>query len=170
MSGLGGNRRVLIPLLALQVLCILFLLAESILDLFSIELEQILGTKSVLEVVVVAVLICGAIYTAMELRRLSARNAKVEDQLRAASGAFADLLDDHFSDWGLTPAERDVALMAIKGLSIAEIAGVRGAAEGTVKAQCNRIYKKAGVTGRQQLLALFVEEMLADPLLERPDA
>lgn len=168
MPASAANRGVLIPLLALQVLCILFLLAESVLDVFGIELEDILGTKSVLELVVVAVLICGAVYTAVELRRLSARNAKVEDQLRAASGAFAELLEDHFTQWGLTEAERDVALMAIKGLSIAEIASVRGAAEGTVKAQSNRIYKKAGVTGRQQLLALFVEEMLADPLLERP--
>ncbi len=166
MDPLTGKRRVLVPLLLLQVLCILFLLLESGLDIFGVELEELLGTQSFLELIVVGVLICGAAYTALELRRLTRRNAKVEEQLRAASGAFAELLDEHFVEWALTEAERDVALMAIKGLSIAEIAQVRGAAEGTVKAQCNRIYKKAGVTGRQQLLALFVEELLAEPLVK----
>jgi DNA-binding NarL/FixJ family response regulator len=58
-----------------------------------------------------------------------------------------------------------VALFAIKGLSIAEIARVRHTKEGTIKAQCNAIYVKAGVTGRQQLLSLFIEGLMADQLM-----
>lgn len=37
-----------------------------------------------------------------------------------------ELLNDRFAQWGLTPAEADVALFAIKGLSTAEIAALRG--------------------------------------------
>ena len=37
-------------------------------------------------------------------------------------------------------------------------------APGTVKAQCNKIYGKAGVTGRAQLLSLFIEELMIDGL------
>jgi hypothetical protein len=36
-------------------------------------------------------------------------------------------------------------------MSTAEIAALRSTSEGTVKAQTNAIYRKAGVTGRSQL-------------------
>jgi DNA-binding CsgD family transcriptional regulator len=71
-----------------------------------------------------------------------------------------EVLEEKFSEWSLTPAERDVALFAIKGLSTAEIAGVRSTSEGTVKAQTNAIYRKAGVSGRPQLLSLFIEDLI----------
>jgi DNA-binding CsgD family transcriptional regulator len=70
-----------------------------------------------------------------------------------------------FEDWGLTAAERDVALFALKGLSIAEIADLRQTSQGTVKAQTNAIYRKAGVSGRPQLLSLFVDELMDSPAL-----
>ncbi|MDP6952768.1 MAG: LuxR C-terminal-related transcriptional regulator [Alphaproteobacteria bacterium] len=70
------------------------------------------------------------------------------------------MLEEHFDRWALTPSERDVALLAIKGLSITEIAGVRETKEGTIKAQCNAVYRKAGVSGRPQLLSVFIEELL----------
>ncbi|MGB1147708.1 MAG: helix-turn-helix transcriptional regulator, partial [Alphaproteobacteria bacterium] len=56
--------------------------------------------------------------------------------------------------------ERDVALFAIKGSSIAEISELRGTKEGTIKAQLNAIYRKADVTGRPQLISYFIEGML----------
>ncbi|NNF80954.1 MAG: hypothetical protein HKN05_23270 [Rhizobiales bacterium] len=43
------------------------------------------------------------------------------------------------------------------GLSLAEIADIRNTKQGTIKTQCNAIYQKAGVTGRPQLLSLFIE-------------
>ena len=73
-----------------------------------------------------------------------------------------DLLAASFEDWGLTPAEKDVALFAIKGLSTPEIATLRCTSEGTVKAQTNAIYRKAGVSGRAQLLSLFIEDLMRD--------
>jgi DNA-binding CsgD family transcriptional regulator len=87
---------------------------------------------------------------------------QAEERLRRASGAFMELLDERFSEWGLTKAEADVALFAIKGLSTAEIAGLRQTSEGTVKAQTNAIYRKAGVSGRSQLLSLFIEDLMRD--------
>ena len=92
------------------------------------------------------------------------RNKLMEVQLRAASGAFMDLLYERFQEWGLTPAEADVALFAIKGLSTQDIANLRGVSEGTVKAQTNAIYRKAGVTGRPQLLSQFLDDLISTPL------
>jgi DNA-binding NarL/FixJ family response regulator len=49
-------------------------------------------------------------------------------------------------------------------MSTAEIATLRNTSEGTVKAQTNAIYRKAGVTGRPQLLSLFIEDLMrSDP-------
>ncbi|MGB1082547.1 MAG: helix-turn-helix transcriptional regulator, partial [Alphaproteobacteria bacterium] len=59
-----------------------------------------------------------------------------------------------------SPSESDVALFAIKGSSIAEIARMRGTKDGTIKAQLNAIYRKAGVTGRPQLISFFIDEMV----------
>ena len=92
------------------------------------------------------------------------RNKLMEAQLRAASGAFMDLLYERFQEWGLTPAEADVALFAIKGLSTQDIANLRGVSEGTVKAQTNAIYRKAGVTGRPQLLSQFLDDLISMPI------
>jgi len=80
-----------------------------------------------------------------------------------------DLLEEKFDIWALTAAERDVALFSIKGLSTAEIAALRDTSEGTVKAQTNAIYRKAGVSGRPQLLSLFIEDLMQGPVTDRPD-
>ena len=108
-------------------------------------------------------LLLGVILGWMVLRRTLARNTLMHDQLRLASGAFREVMEERFVEWGLTPAERDVALFAIKGMSIQEIAGLRDVSEGTIKAQTNAIYRKAGVTGRPQLLALFLDELIEMP-------
>ena len=102
------------------------------------------------------------------LRRALRDRHRAEEQLRRASGAFADLLQERFQEWGLTPSEKDVALFAIKGMSTAEIASLRSTSEGTVKAQTNAIYRKAGVTGRPQLLSLFIEDLMRDDGSIRP--
>lgn len=109
-------------------------------------------------------LVLGAVMGGLALQRALRRTAHVEGQLRAASGAFMELLAERLDDWGLTPAEKDVALFSIKGLSTAEIAALRDTSEGTVKAQTNAIYRKAGVSGRPQLLSLFIEDLMDGPV------
>jgi DNA-binding CsgD family transcriptional regulator len=110
-------------------------------------------------------LFLGAILGALTLRRTLAHNTEMRQQLRAASGAFMEVMEDRFRTWQLTPAERDVAMFAIKGMSTAEMAGLRGVSEGTIKAQTNAIYRKAGVSGRPQLLSLFIDDLIDDSLL-----
>jgi DNA-binding CsgD family transcriptional regulator len=80
-----------------------------------------------------------------------------------------DLLEQSFTQWSLTPAERDVAFFVLKGFSTTEIAGFRNTSEGTVKAQTNAIYRKAGVTGRGQLMSLFIDDLIADNLPKPSD-
>jgi len=63
--------------------------------------------------------------------------------------------------WNLTEAERAVALLLLKGLSLKEIAALRATTERTIRAQAHALYAKAGVTGRASLSAFFLEDLLA---------
>jgi len=99
------------------------------------------------------------------LMRLIRRQAHFRRVLSVASGALHDLIEAYFDSWALTAAERDVATFAIKGLSNAEIAQMRGSAEGTVKAHLNAISRKAGVQGRGALLSMLVEDLMQEPLI-----
>lgn len=112
-------------------------------------------------------LLLGILSGGLMLRRIMAKSALVEEKLRAASSEFMALIDERFADWALTPAERDVALFSIKGMSTTDIAAMRATSEGTVKAQTNAIYRKAGVSGRSQLLSLFIEDLMDGPITQR---
>lgn len=165
------NRRVgfLWGLLLLQSLCALFFIYDALSDRFGVMKTWPMVENLTLETLIVAALVLGLLFTAYEIRRVLGRQKRMEQQLKIASGAFAQILEEHFDQWSLTPSEREVALLAIKGLSIADMARVRTTKEGTIKAQCNAIYRKADVSGRTQLLSLFIEELLSDgvPLSER---
>ena len=160
-TGSRGRITSLWGLLFLQGFCALFFLGDAVADWLG--LEQRLGARTdTLEMLVVIALILGLALTAREIRRVLGRQKRMEQQIQAASGEFAELLEEYFEAWALTPSERDVALLAIKGMSISETAALRNTKEGTVKAQCNAIYRKAGVSGRTQLLSVFIEELLSN--------
>lgn len=101
---------------------------------------------------------------------LNRRTRQVEDRLKAASGAMEDLMEQRFREWNLTTSETEIARFTIKGMSIPEIADIRGTSVGTIKAQNNAIYRKAGVNSRSQLLGLFVEELVEGKPLVPDDA
>ncbi|BDW84217.1 helix-turn-helix transcriptional regulator [Roseicyclus marinus] len=148
-------------LLVLQVVCAVFFVSDILLSLLRIPVDPVPWRyRELMEVGAAIGLVLGITVAALMLRASRQRTRAAERALRAASGAFMDLVEERFEEWGLTPAERDVALFALKGLSIAEIASLRQTSEGTVKAQTNAIYRKAGVSGRPQLLSLFVEDLM----------
>lgn len=118
--------------------------------------------RELLEIGAALGLVIGAVLGGLAMRRAVQDRNKAQERLRRASVAFLDLLEERFAEWGLTPAERDVALFAIKGMSTAEIAMLRATSEGTVKAQTNAIYRKAGVSGRSQLLSLFIDDLMRE--------
>ena len=163
-AGQAGRAALLSVLLVVQSMAAAFFLIDIAEDIGGWKVLPGQDLHYAIELAAVVTLVVGIALTAVEMRRVMARQARMEQQLRAASGAFHELLEEHFSEWRLTPAERDVALMAIKGFSIAEIADLRQTRTGTVKAQCASVNAKARVSGRPQLLSLFIDELMGDPL------
>ena len=72
-------------------------------------------------------------------------------------------IDSQFQLWKLTEAEREVALLLLKGLSLRDVAGLRETSERTVRQQALAVYRKAGLAGRAELSAFFLEDLLAPP-------
>ncbi|EYD77248.1 Transcriptional regulator, LuxR family [Rubellimicrobium mesophilum DSM 19309] len=150
----------------MQVVCAAFFLwdaTEDYIDLGQRSLNFHLSIESL------AVLtLCIAI--ALEIGQfvgLVRREAHMVRSLTAAGRALHELIEEYFAEWRLTPSERDVATFLIKGADIAEIARLRGSAEGTVKAHLNAIYRKAGVSGRPALVSLLIEDLMTEPLIGR---
>lgn len=155
--------------LLIQALCAFFFVSDIVVSVLGLRVTPISWQyRELMEIGAAVGLVLGLGLGAVALRRSVRAQRKAEDALRRASGAFADLLQQRFVDWGLTKAEADVALFAIKGMSTAEIAGLRGTSEGTVKAQTAAIYRKAGVAGRPQLLSLFIDDLMRDDGAIRP--
>lgn len=69
-------------------------------------------------------------------------------------------IDHQFSKWNLTEAERETALMLLKGYSHQEIAELAGKSEKTVRQQSSVVYRKSGLAGRAELAAFFLEDLL----------
>lgn len=69
-------------------------------------------------------------------------------------------IDQQLSKWNLTEAEKEVAFLLLKGLSLKEIAEIRKTSEKTARAQSMSIYSKSGLSGRSELAAFFLEDLL----------
>ena len=105
--------------------------------------------------------LCVGMYFIARSYRLAARNNRyLAKQLDAAKGAFQSGVDGYFEEWGLSEAEKDIALLTIKGMTISEIAEIRHTKQSTIKTQSSAIYRKAGVASRSQLVSLLIEELL----------
>ncbi len=163
-----GRHRTIVAVTALQIACAVYFAIDVAGELPGMPDGSI---HPVIEVTVVLALALGSALGVRQLAQLVERNRYMEDRMRAASGAFLDLLEESFARWALTSSERDVALLSIKGLSVAEIAALRQTRSGTVKAQCAAVYRKAGVSSRAELLSHFIEDLMSGLTLEsRPPA
>jgi len=154
----GRDRRV--PLVAavvvVQAVAAVFFVADALGDLG----EDGITLPIAVEALIAFALMAGVILGAGLTRLLLAEARRREAALKVARGALADHVTTRFGEWELTPAEAEVALFALKGCDASEIASLRGAAQGTVRAQLSSIYAKAGVSSQAGLVSLFFEDLL----------
>jgi DNA-binding CsgD family transcriptional regulator len=94
----------------------------------------------------------------LEERRVE-RDQWRESARRALEG-LGRALDLQFAEWGLTAAEREVALWLLKGSSHKRIADLTSRKERTVRQHAVVIYQKAGLSGRAELAAYFLDDLI----------
>lgn len=103
-------------------------------------------------------------------RRLLELSDAIESSTREALRRTQDItavragmqaqIQREFNSWGLTDAERSVAQLMLKGLRFKDIAGARNTSDRTVRQQAQAIYRKAGLDGRTDLAAYFLDSVL----------
>ena len=160
----GVRPTVLALVVLLQASAAVFFVANVVTE----HAEDGFGPQLWMQALVTLALILGGILGALELRRALSHQQDQDATIAKASGEMNRVVQRQFDTWALSKAERDVAYLALKGLDVAEIAAARHAAPGTVRAQLSAIYNKAGVSGRAQFAAHFVEDLLAEGLPSDP--
>ncbi|MFK7826453.1 MAG: helix-turn-helix transcriptional regulator [Oligoflexales bacterium] len=154
------------------------LLVALILIMFDIIGDFMAGT-SVSHIVVeslIAIAIIGAFSMTLkdvltvyqEEIRIAKEDAKIQkgvaekykQQTSNYLGGLGNEIERHMGDWKLTEAEKEVALLLIKGLPTRQIGEIRGVKEKTVRQQSLAVYKKSGLGNRSELAAFFLEDLL----------
>jgi DNA-binding CsgD family transcriptional regulator len=132
------------------------------------------------ETVVMAVALVGAVILWRQLSRAEERAERLtvdlesarreaerfRDEAREALQGLAEAIDRQFARWNLTPAEREVGLLLLKGLAHKEIADARSTTETTIRQQALAVYRKSGLRSRAELSAFFLEDLLL-PVAQR---
>lgn len=86
--------------------------------------------------------------------------SRYRNEAREALEGLGEAIDRQFARWELTPAEKEVGLLILKGLSHREVAEVRATSEPTVRQQALVVYRKSGLRNRAELSAFFLEDLL----------
>jgi len=98
---------------------------------------------------------------AARLDESRAEAARWKQEAAALIGGLGAAIDRQLDKWALSPAEKEIALLLLKGLSHKDIAELRSVGETTVRQQARAIYKKGGLEGRHDLAAFFLEDLLS---------
>jgi DNA-binding CsgD family transcriptional regulator len=94
----------------------------------------------------------------LEAARLEAQ--RFREEAHEALRGLGEAIDNQFTRWGLSPAEREVGILLLKGLSHKDIAQVRSTSETTIRQQALALYRKSGLRSRAELSAFFLEDLL----------
>lgn len=139
--------------------------------------ELVAGTTGFHVAVEGAAIVAGAITVTslvLRMRGLAAETHGLRERLATTSAdaerwaaearslieGLGGAIDDQLERWHLSAAEKDIALLLLKGLEHKEIAQLRAVSETTVRQQARSLYRKAGLGGRHELAAFFLEDLL----------
>lgn len=100
-------------------------------------------------------------------RSLEERKAERDvwrESAEQALDGLARAMSDQFDAWELTPSEREVALLLLKGYSHKGVAKLTDRSAQTARQHAASVYRKSGLSGRAELSAFFLEDLiLPDP-------
>jgi DNA-binding NarL/FixJ family response regulator len=152
----------LLALVVVQILCAAFFTIDIFQDYREYAMHGASMTHLYIEAIATTSLIAAIVFEMRFILHLLRRKAHLERSVSTASMAMFDVIEAHFDLWDLTPSERDVATFLVKGFGIADIARLRGSAEGTIKSHLNAIYRKSGAGNRGELLSQIIDSVMGD--------
>ncbi len=145
---------------------LLVLASAMLFFLYDITADLINEGDSVLHILIeliVFVAISAVLFHELQhVKLLDQAIEKEKSKTARLAGELLSVIEDEFSKWKLTPSEREVALLLIKGLTMKEIAEARNVKEKTVRSQSTSIYAKSGYAGRHELVAHFIEDLMSE--------
>ena len=148
--------------------CLALFILDVAADVFYLDMAVIPVDHTVIELITTITLAFALILIGRQIWRLLGEHRAAQNSVKVASGELLAVIYAKFDDWKLSPSERDIALLLIKGLSAQEISDLRDTRPGTVKSQSSAVYQKAGVKGRNELAAYFVEDLLGGDTFMAP--
>jgi DNA-binding CsgD family transcriptional regulator len=155
-------------------LVLLAVVAAGVIDLTLDAPRSWLTAHVLVELTLISISLGSAIYlwagwyrTLRSLRRTQAtlsRQREERDRWRESAQRFleglGEAIDEQFDAWDLTPTEREVALLLLKGNSHKGIAAITGRSERTVRQHSVAVYRKSGLSGRAELAGFFLGDLL----------
>ena len=159
------NRMILNAVIAGMMLAFIFFLFDVVLDLRDHFPDGTPYSKDevihlVFEGGAVVALFFGMVSLLKYTSFLKYQNIKAHTQLSALKVDFDEYVRSQFAKWELTVAEKDVALLLLRGLNTSDIADLRSVSIGTIKVQAHNVFGKSGVSSRVEFMALFMDEFI----------
>ncbi len=133
---------------------------------YDIVVDVVSGGDSYLHIAIeFAVFIAIPFVLFRELLHVKALNTEIraeKSKTARLAGELLSVIRSQFEQWELSPSESEVAMLLIKGFSMKEIAELRNVKEKTVRLQATKIYSKSGYSGRHELAAHFIEDLMSE--------
>lgn len=97
----------------------------------------------------------------VEVEIASLEQEELKQRIGNLKAGIVEAISGQLKEWKLSQAQQEIAFLLIKGFSSQEIADLRETSEQTIRQQASIIYKKSGLSGRAQLSAYFIEDLLS---------
>ena len=100
------------------------------------------------------------IFQIKEIRTMEVEIKTSHQELEVLKGGLTREIEKLFNSWQLTPSEKEVAWLILKGISYSDIAKVKDISKRTVDQHSGSIFKKSNSINRHEFVSGFIEEIL----------
>jgi DNA-binding NarL/FixJ family response regulator len=95
-----------------------------------------------------------------DLKRARAEAAHWQEKEQDLLNRLREAVEQQFTQWDFSPSQKQIALYLLKGMSLKEIAQIKGSTFTSIRQQAHVLYHQAGLGGRAELSAFFLGGLL----------
>ena len=95
-----------------------------------------------------------------KLKKARAEANRWHEEEQDLLNSLQKAINKQFTHWDFSPTYKEVAFYLLKGLSLKEIAKLRGSTFQSVRQQSHMLYRQAGLRSRAELSAFFLGGLL----------